>query len=129
MIHLIAKGGGYVAVMSAMTHVEATLLLLDLFMESGIDPVEMDVMEFDPAQIGGVLIQRGKWQLRPQAFLAGMLVLIEAEQGDDDAWFEVCDPVDYRIGLGKGQVQVLGILRGEESWVPFQEEAEYEVRG
>lgn len=56
MKHFIARGSGYVAVFSAPNEVEAARVVLALFAAAEVKVVEMEVLEIDPTQTGGVLL-------------------------------------------------------------------------
>lgn len=56
MIHLIGRGKGYVVVVSAESQELAPYQVLNMFKSSGLEPVELEFMEFDPSVCGGVLL-------------------------------------------------------------------------
>jgi hypothetical protein len=59
MKHFIARGKGYVAVFSAPNEVEAARVVLALFAAAGVPVEEMEVLEIDPTQTGGILLSVG----------------------------------------------------------------------
>lgn len=56
MKHFLARGKGYVAVFSAPSEVEAARVILALFAAAGVPVEEMEVLEIDPTQTGGILL-------------------------------------------------------------------------
>jgi hypothetical protein len=60
MMHFIARGKRWVAVVSAPSAEDATRIILDLFSSRGEPVEEMEVMEFDPSVSGGVLVDLEK---------------------------------------------------------------------
>jgi hypothetical protein len=62
MKHFIARNVRFVAVFSAPDEVEAARVVLALFAAAKMAPEEMEVMEFDPTQTGGVLLDLTEWR-------------------------------------------------------------------
>lgn len=56
MIHVIARGNGYCAVVSAADGETAAEMIVQMFARAGRTLVGLEVMTFDPACVGGVLI-------------------------------------------------------------------------
>jgi hypothetical protein len=71
MMGFIGRGEGYVVVVTAPNKVEATRLIIELFRASGLELVEMDILEFDPTQAGGLIVENPRPEGRHELELGG----------------------------------------------------------